>query len=286
MATPGDLDKLVAIVGPTAAGKSAVAMQIAQERNGEIVCADSRTVYIGMDIGTNKPSKEDQALVPHHLLDVAKPNHKFSVADFQKQASAVIADIQARGKLAILVGGTGLYVDAVLYNYSLRPSNTEARKDFEKLKVAQLQELITEQGLPMPENAQNPRHLIRTLETGGEQPKREPLRPNTLVLGFMPASEDLKARIIAQVDRMFEQGLEQEVKGLSKKYSWQAEAMKGIGYREWRSYFEGKQTLEKTKELIVKDTWQYARRQRTWFKRNPDIHWDSPVEQPSVTIEG
>lgn len=231
------VDKLVVIVGTTASGKSRAALKMAQEHNGEIICADSRTVYIGLDIGTSKPSKTDQKKIKHHLLDIVAPDQKFNVSDFQKLANEAIKDIQTRGKLPIMVGGTGLYIDAVIYGYNF------------------------------------------------DKKSRQKLRPNTLVLGLDWPTDHLKKRIEARVDQMFAQGLEQEVKSLSKNYGWQAEAMKGIGYREWQAYFSKTEDLIKTKELIVKNTWQYARRQRTWFKRNPDIHWQSEIEQPSATIE-
>jgi tRNA dimethylallyltransferase len=230
--------KLVVVVGTTASGKSAAAMQMAQLYGGEIICADSLTIYKGMDIGTAKPSKEDRAAVPHHLLDIIEPDQKFSVAQFQKLATTAITDIQNRGKVPIVVGGTGLYVDALIYNY-----------DFAKA-----------------------------------EPSKQKLRPNTLVLGFRLPDDELKARIAARVEQMFAQGLEQEVQKLSKRYGWQADGMKGIGYREWQLYFAKQQDLATTKELIIKNTWQYARRQRTWFRRSQDIHWYSPSEQPSGTM--
>lgn len=277
-------NKLVVIVGTTASGKSGAAMEIAQQYGGEIICADSRTIYKGMDIGTAKPSPEDQAKVPHYLLDIVEPNQKFTVADFQKRANKAIEDIQNRGKVPILVGGTGLYVDAVIYDYSFRAGDPKKRQALEKLTVNELQTKIKELGLPMPENEQNPRHLIKVLETNGAVAQKQALRPNTLVLGLEWPTEQLKQRITERVEQMIEQGLEQEVRALADQYGWQAEAMKGIGYREWQAYFDGQQDLIKTKELIAKNTWQYARRQRTWFKRNKDIIWQNQTEQPSATI--
>lgn len=273
MATPVKLDKLVVIVGTTASGKSAAAMQMAQEHNGEIICADSRTIYKGMDIGTAKPTSENQKLVKHHLLDLVEPNQKFSAADFQKLANKAIKDIQNRGKLPIMVGGTGLYVDSVLYSFSFRPANPQQRQQLEKLTVEQLRQKIDQEGLIMPSNEQNKRHLIRILETNGQVGTKNPLRANTLVLGIQLPDTELKPRIAARVEQMIAQGLEQEVKKLSARFGWNAEAMKGIGYREWQAYFAGGQTLEETKAEIAKNTWQYARRQRIWFRRNQDIHW-------------
>ena len=278
--------KLVAVVGTTASGKSAAAMQIALERNGEIICADSRTVYRGMDIGTAKPTAEDQKLVPHHLLDVVNPDERFNVSDFQKLAKQAIDDIASRGKLPILVGGTGLYVDSILYDFSFRSINKQLRQELDSLTVNELQARIAEQGLELPQNAQNPRHLVRVLETGGQSDQKNALRQNTLVLGVRLPDDELKQRIARRIEQMFAQGLEQEVRGLAQTYGWDTEAMKGIGYQEFRACFEGQQSLQATQKLITQNTWQYARRQRTWFKRNPDIHWQDTIEQPSATIEG
>ncbi|MEI7683101.1 MAG: tRNA (adenosine(37)-N6)-dimethylallyltransferase MiaA [Candidatus Saccharibacteria bacterium] len=267
------MEPLVVIVGTTASGKSALAMRIAKERNGEIIAADSRTIYKGMDIGTAKPSPDDQKLIPHHLIDVAEPDRKFTASDFKKLANRAIKNIHDRGKLPIMVGGTGLYIDSILYDFSFRPANPAERQRLEKLTVSELQTEIRQKGLEIPENTQNPRHLIRVLETNGEVGVKNPLRANTEVIGVQVPDDVLKRRIAERTDHMIAQGLQAEVKELSDKYGWEAEAMKGIGYREWQDYFAGSQDLIKTKKLIVKDTWQYARRQRTWFRRSPDIDW-------------
>jgi len=234
---------LVAIVGETASGKSALALDIAKRLNGEIICADSRTVYKGMDIGTAKPSKAEQTEVPHHLLDVIAPDEKFSVADFKLAANKLIEDITNRGKLPIMVGGTGLYIDSVLFDYALQPDSTER-------------------------DELNPRHAKKS-ETSQV---RSAIRANTLVLGLNIEKEVLEKRIEARVNKMIEQGLETEVSELVNRYGWQ-EALTGVGYQEWQAYYEGNQTLEETKDLITIHTRQYAKRQRTWFKRNPDINW-------------
>ncbi len=266
-------DKLVVIVGPTASGKSSAALEMAEERGGEIIAADSRTIYKGMDIGTAKPTAAERMLVPHHLIDIIEPGESFSVADFKKLANAVIEDIQSRGKLPILVGGTGLYIDAVIYDYAFRKTDPKIRAELNKLDVKELQKRIKQAGLELPANLNNPRHLVRMLETNGQASKKQSLRDNTLVLGIDWPTDVLKQRITDRVERMFTQGLEAEVKILVKKYGWDCEAMKGVGYKEWQAYFTGDQTLEETKQLIQTNTWQYARRQRTWFKKNPDIHW-------------
>lgn len=233
---------LIAIVGETASGKSALALELAKRYDGEIICADSRTVYKGMDIGTAKPSKEEQAEIPHHLLDIVEPSERFTVADFKSRANQVIDEITARGKLPIMVGGTGLYVDSVLFDYDFSPEDAER-------------------------NEQNPRHLKEPVQGSRE------LRPHTLILGMSVPKEELEKRIEQRVEKMIQQGLEDEVMALADRYGWEPPAMSGVGYQEWQAYFAGTQTLAETKQLVIIHTRQYAKRQRTWFKRNKYIYW-------------
>jgi len=234
---------LVVIVGETASGKSKLALELAERYNGEIIAADSRTVYRGMDIGTAKPSPEEQAKIPHHLLDIVNPDQSFNVGDFKRLANQAITDITSRGKLPILVGGTGLYIDSVIFDYQFSEGSKE-------------------------KDEQNPRHLKANDQPG----PNAAIRPNTLVLGTDINKEELLKRISQRVNNMLDQGLETEAKDLSQKYGWSA-AMTGVSYQEWQAYFAGTQTLEETKELINIHTRQYAKRQRTWFKRNKHINW-------------
>jgi tRNA dimethylallyltransferase len=265
---------LVVIVGETASGKSAFAMELAESNGGEIICADSRTIYKGMDIGTAKPTPDEQQKVPHHCLDLVSPDQSFTAADFKAHAAAAIDDITNRGKLPIVVGGTGLYVDAILYDFTFRaPADKSLRAELNALNVSELQKRLAEQGIPLPNNPLNPRHLIRALETGGEPAGRKPLRANTLILGIDPDRDELRVRIERRVDAMIEAGLEQEVRGLSDRYGWDVPPMQTIGYQEWKAYFSGTQSLEQTREFIVRATAAYAKRQRTWFRRNKSIHW-------------
>lgn len=271
---------LITIVGVTASGKSALALDIARKHNGEIVCADSRTIYKGMDIGTAKPTKAEQAEIPHHLLDVITPDQQFSAADFQKQALAAIADIHGRGRVPIMVGGTGLYVDAVLYDFTFRaPANLTLRAQYEKLPLFELQQALAEKGIPLPTNAKNPRHLIRALETDGEVSKRGNIRGNTLVLGLSVERKQLDERIKKRIDVMITTGLLTEIENLAKQYSWEAPGLQAPGYRAFRPFFEGKISLEEAKEQFVRNDLQLAKRQRTWFKRSKDIQWASSAEQ-------
>ncbi|MDB5181689.1 MAG: putative tRNA dimethylallyltransferase [Candidatus Saccharibacteria bacterium] len=265
---------IVVIVGETASGKSALAMELAERFNGEIITADSRTVYKGMDIGTAKPSPEDRQHIRHHGLDLVEPSEQFTAADFKAYADAALIDISMRGKLPIIVGGTGLYVDAVLYDFQFNPLAAPAeRARLQKLSIQELQAELREKSIALPANERNPRHLIRAIETGGRTADRGQLRPNTLILGLSPDREELSARIGQRVEHMIALGLEQEVLGLSRQYGWEVPAMLTIGYREWKDYFNGLQTLPETERQIIKNTMSYAKRQRTWFKRNNSVQW-------------
>lgn len=275
-----DQPPLVVILGQTASGKSALALRLAEQFNGEIVAADSRTVYKDMDIGTAKPTPDERAIVPHHLIDVVAPDEPFSAADFQRLANAAINDITSRGKLPILVGGTGLYIDALLYDFRFRAAADPAvRRELEKLSVEQLQAHLTDEGIPLPTNAQNPRHLIRSLETGGEAALRGSLRPNTLVLGLQIEPEMLRQKITNRVDSMVEQGLVAEVERLAERYSWDTPALLAPAYKAFRPYLAGAVTLDTAKRQFVQNDIQYAKRQKTWFKRNPNIHWISKSDE-------
>src|SRR5688572_21256799 len=159
---------LIVIAGPTASGKSALAMKVAKKYNGEIICADSRTVYKGMDIGTAKPSAVDRKEVPHHLLDIVQPNQPFTAADFKEQALAAIDDISGRGKLPIMVGGTGLYIDSVIFDYRFGdPADPDKRAQLQDMTLEQLQQMCVMEGIRLPENTKNKRHLVRAVELGG-----------------------------------------------------------------------------------------------------------------------
>lgn len=280
---PNQPKPLAVIVGETASGKSALAHELAKKFNGEIICADSRTVYKGMDIGTAKPSKDDQLGVPHHMLDIIKADESFNVADFQELAVKTIDDISNRGKLPIMVGGTGLYTDSIVYDFSFRsPVDSIKRARIEQMSTQSMQSYLLSHDIKTPLNSFNRRHLIRAIETEGQEPSRKLVRPQTVIIGLTVPKESLDERINARVEAMVSAGLEGEVKGLSDRYGWEVEAMSAVGYREWQDYFEGKQSLAQTKELIKIHTRQYAKRQRTWFKRSTDIIW---ISSPSVAHE-
>lgn len=275
---------LIAIVGETASGKSALAMALAEKFDGELVCADSWTVYRGFDIGTAKPTAEERARVPHHLLDVADPEEGFSAVLFQRLAKETIADITVRGKLPIMVGGTGLYIDSILYDYGfLPPTDPSMRAELNAMILPEVLRRAETLGLDTTGiDLHNKRRVIRLIENNGARPTKHELRPNTLVLGIATDREKLHERVTARVDTMLAAGLENEVRKLAAQYGWDAEPMKGIGYREWCEYFEGSVGLGETRAKIIKATMDLAKRQRTWFKRNDSIQW---VSDPSNAVE-
>lgn len=274
------ISPLIVVVGPTASGKSALALQLAQQLSGEIICADSRTIYKGMDVGTAKPSQADRSSVPHHILDVVTPAQSFTAAEFKRRALLWIDDIAIRGRVPIMAGGTGLYIDGVVFDYAfLPPAPAEEREQLQHLSVEQLQQKLAEQDIPLPKNSRNPRHLIRALETNGAVPIKKGLRDNTLIIGLDISAEVLRQRIAERVDGMLADGLESEVKGLADKFGWEAPGMSAVGYREWRQYFDGDILLPQVKSEIIKNTFQYAKRQRTWFKRNQSIQWVASSEE-------
>ena len=276
---------LLVIVGETASGKSALALELAQRLDGEIICADSWTVRREVNIGTAKPTAKEQTLVPHHLLDVADPCEDFTAAVFKDLANAAIADIFSRGKLPIMVGGTGLYIDGVLFDYSfLEAGDRQEREVLNKLTIEELLAKIAQSGIELGDvDTRNRRRLIRLLETAGEQPQRSELRPNSCIIGVQQDREVLKQRISKRVEAMLAAGLEQEVRQLSQRYGWGCEALKGVGYSQWQGYFLGSQSLDETRQKIIKATNDLAKRQRTWFKRNKSIHWFmTPVNTVNV----
>jgi tRNA dimethylallyltransferase len=282
MESKPDPTPLVVIVGETASGKSALALELAKQFNGEIIAADSRTIYKDMNIGTAKPTEADQAGVPHHLLSVVAPNASFTVADFKQLADAAIADIRHRGRVPFLVGGSGLYIDAVIYDFQfLEKADDEQRHNLQALTVEELQALLREQGVPLPHNERNPRHLIRAIETKGAiaTAMRRPLLPGTVLIGLQLEREILRQRITDRVEQMVSHGLLEEVAHLGRQYGWEVPAMQATGYKAFRRYIEGECTLSEAKEAFVQNDLHLAKRQRTWFKRNKSIHWISKKEE-------
>lgn len=275
-----DLPLLIAIAGETASGKTAAAIEIAQKINGEIICADSRTIYRGMDIGTAKPTKHEQNGISHHLLDVVNIDEHFSAAQFKKCAQYLIDDIHKRGHVPIIAGGTGLYLDSLIFDFNFGELDRIKRKHLERLSPLELVDYATTNNISIEGiETNNKRHLVRAIERGGVKKQDLQLRRNTLLLGLRLDRENLKQRIDKRVEQMFADGFIDEVKRLADKYGWDNEAMSGIGYRVTRDYIDGRATLEEAKAAFKQRDRGLAKRQRTWFKRNPYIKWfDDPED--------
>lgn len=279
--------KTLVIVGQTASGKSELAIKLAKKFNGEIICADSRTIYQGMDIGTAKPTEGNQTEVKHHLLDVVEPSEEFSAAEFKQLALQKIKNISGRGKLPLLVGGTGLYINGVVYDYGFgSKKDIKRRHDLEQLSDERLYDLAKSLGIGENEvNFKNRRHLIRAVERGGVIKEDSKLQPGYVLIGIKISPDELKNRIKARLDDMLSAGLKEEVQGLADRYGFDAPGMNAICYREWRGYLDGEQAIEQVKQNLYKHTWQYAKRQKTWFKRDKNIQWITSVEEASVLVQ-
>jgi tRNA dimethylallyltransferase len=281
---------LVVILGPTAVGKTEVAVQLAERLNGEIVSADSRLFYWGMDIGTAKPSREDQQRVPHHLIDVTDPRQAWSLADFQQAARKEIAGIHARGRLPFLVGGTGQYLRAVIEDW--RVPRAAPKDQLRAVLEAWAHEigpaaLHTRLASIDPQAAaqidfRNLRRTVRALEvifsTGklfSEQRVRGASRYRLLLLGLQRPREELYARIDARIEAMFAAGFVEEVQRLLQAgYPPELPTLSAIGYAETIEYLQGRLSLEQVKAQMRRRTRQFVRRQANWFKPDaPSIHW-------------
>ena len=281
MATPVEYETqqlgelpLIVIVGPTASGKSSVAMQIATQYGGEIICADSRTIYKGMDIGTAKPSRQDQQEVPHWGLDLVEPGERFTAADFKQYAQHAIEDIRSRGKLPVLVGGTGLYVDGVIFDYRFVETDHELRKKLEGLSLEALKEYCANNNVSLPENENNRRYVIRAIEQKNVSGTRlsTPI-DNSIIVGVTTERDVLRQRIEARAEQLFEIGMVEEAKMLGEKYGWNSEAMTGNIYKLVKQFVDGDFDEDELKRRNATADWQLAKRQMTWLKRNPFIHW-------------
>jgi tRNA dimethylallyltransferase len=257
-----------------------LAVKIAKKYNGEIICADSRTVYKDMDIGTAKPTLDDRKAVKHHLLDIIEPDKVYSANDFKTQASDCLNEIYKRGKLPIVAGGTGLYIDSLVYDFDFgSPPDAKYRAELQQLDILSLQKKVKNMGLTeMQINFKNKRHLIRALENKGIVKTKKNLNKNILLSGLNVGKEELRHRIKLRNDEMINKGLEDEVRALVKKYGWDAPGLNAIAYKEWKKYFKDEQNINEVKENMFKNNWQYARRQKMWFGRDSNIHWFTSVE--------
>lgn len=265
-----DKVKIIAVVGPTAVGKTALGIELAKRFNGEIISGDSQQVYRHLDIGTAKATLEEQAEAPHHLIDVREVDEAYSVYDFVKEASAAIEDITSRGKLPIIVGGTGLYLQSLLEGYHLGGQvNQEEvlayRQELEQLADAVLFDKIAEQGIEIPEL--NRRRAIRALElaTFGQDLENKETPYDALLIGLNDDRQVLYERINHRVDVMVEKGLLDEAKWLYDNHR-DVQAARAIGYKELFPYLAGQASLEESVDKLKQNTRRFAKRQLTWFR--------------------
>lgn len=294
-------DKLLLICGPTASGKTALAIECAKRLNSEVVSADSLYVYKGLNIGTAKPFENEKEGVVHHLIDVATPIKNFTVSDYKSLAEPIIYALQKNGVIPVVCGGTGFYINSLLYDlsYGNGQANLEVREKYKNLAIKYgnhyVYEILKEKDLETANKLHfnDLKRVIRALEICESGQKK-----SEIVDDFTPKHkyyayavnyprDVLYERIDKRVDKMFEMGLIDEVKGLlSNGVSFDSQSMQGIGYKELRGYFSGEQTLSQVKDLIKLNTRHYAKRQITYFKKLDGLKWleiDS-VEKLATTI--
>jgi tRNA dimethylallyltransferase len=287
------LPQLVAVVGPTATGKSDLAVELALKFGGEVISADSRQVYRGLDIGTGKITPAEMKEVPHWLLDVVNPDQQFTVIDYKDRAERVINQILDRERLPILVGGTGLYIQAVVDDLALPnvPPNKKLRSELEGRPMAELYELLKRVD---PERAKNidqynPRRLIRALEIFAElgyipKPPKPNQKYDVLFIGLDLPDDRLRQRINERLASRLENGMIEEVKELHRRgLSYDRLESLGLEYRYLALFLQNNLNRQELKETLQNKIWQYARRQRTWFKHNEKIHWFNPTDQTAIT---
>lgn len=283
-------DTVIAVVGPTAVGKTSLSVEIAKHFDGEIISGDSMQIYQGMDIGTAKITEKEQQGIPHHMLDIVSPQEPFSVADFQDLVRKNISAIRSRNKLPIIAGGTGLYIQAALYNYQF--SDNKRDDTYQK----QIEQLIEQKGADYlyqrlaqidPAQAEkthpnNVRRVIRALEvyarTGktmtehhADQSKNSPYQP--IFIGLEMDRELLYNRINLRVEQMLKNGLLDEVNVLYQKGLEKSQAMQAIGYKELLPYLRGEISLDEAIDTLKRNSRRYAKRQYTWFKNKMHVHW-------------
>ncbi|WP_042456655.1 tRNA (adenosine(37)-N6)-dimethylallyltransferase MiaA [Neobacillus dielmonensis] len=283
--------KLLVIIGPTAVGKTKLSIELAKRFNGEIISGDSMQIYRGMDIGTAKIKHEEMEGIPHHLINIKDPNESFSVAEFQQLVRAKITEIAQKGKLPIIVGGTGLYIQSVIYDYQF--SDVTGNQDFRKKLEERAKEIGNEalhQQLKEVDpvsaakiHPNNVRRVIRALEihhlsgensqNGNKQEMEPDLLYNAAMIGLTMDREQLYERINARVDLMLLEGLLDEVKHLYEQGLRDCQSIQAIGYKEIYEYLDGRISLEQAVENLKQNSRRYAKRQLTWFRNKMEVKW-------------
>ena len=283
--------KVIVILGPTAVGKTKLSVELAKKLNGEVINADSTQVYQGLDIATAKVTEEEKEGIPHHLFDIKKVTEDYSVSDYQKDVRMVIDDCMKRGKMPILVGGTGLYVKAALYDYQFEP--TSYKGDYHQFSNEVLYQQLCQINPNTKIHFNNRKRMERALdyyhETGQVlelKEKSETLLYPTIFIGLTCERHLLYERINHRVDQMIENGLLEEAKKIYDSHIRTKAILTPIGYKQLFPYFEGKESLEHCLDHIKKDSRHYAKRQYTFFKHQLPVHWiDVNFEQFEKTVQ-
>jgi len=290
------LPKLIVILGPTASGKTDLAVKLAKKFNGEIVSADSRQIYKEMNIGTAKPFKKELKSIPYHLIDIINPKQKFNAAIYKKLALKSIEKITQRGRTPFLAGGTGLYIQSILDNmeFPIVPAQKNLRANLEKKTEKELFKIYKKLDLQGSKfiDGKNKRRLIRAIEVCKvtkkpfwQQREKGEILFNALVLGIKLPEKESEKRIKTRVKKMLKLGLKKEVKKLVKKYGWKIQPLQTIGYQEWQDYFNKKISEEEIRKKIILRTLQFSKRQMTWFKKDKRIKWIKNYKEAEKLIE-
>lgn len=295
MLEKNNLPKVVVIVGPTASGKSDLAVDLALKFKGEVVSADSRQIYKGLNIGTGKITKKEMRSVPHHLLDVTSPQKRFAVSDYLNLTNKTIVKIVKSGKLPIICGGTGFYIDALLGDKQIPevPPNPTLRKELEKKTTNELFEMLQKLDPERAKNidAKNPRRLVRAIEIAkalGKVPKLESRSTNYEVckIGIKIEDEELKNRINLRLQKRIKKGMIAEAKKLHKNgLSYKRMRELGLEYQRLADFLDKKISKQEMISLLQKEIWQYAKRQITWFKKDKNTVWLTPTTTKSIQKE-
>lgn len=290
------MDKVLVIVGPTASGKSSAGIKCAKQFNGEILSGDSIQIYKRLNIGSAKITETEKENIVHHLIDIKEPDDNYSVMEFQKIGRELINKITSKGKIPIVVGGTGLYIKALLYDYEFYEEE-QNDSDYSNLSNQQIYDLLKEKDPKCLEkiHINNRKRLIRALnvvEKHGKgisqivEEQKHVLLYNAKIVGLFKDRESLYNQINSRVDSMFEHGLVEEVTGLiNSGITFNCQSMQGIGYKEFKKYFDGSSSLQEVKELIKKDTRHFAKRQMTWFNNQMDVEWFGDAESLMESVK-
>lgn len=265
---------VIVIAGPTASGKSKIALQLAKDVNGVIINGDSRQIYKELQIGTSRPIESEFEKIPHHLFGHISVKEQYNIYKYQKEVKEILKDLP-KGKIPIIVGGTGLYIDSVIYNYTLQEEETSPqREELENKSIKELQSLIDSTILKQLNESDivNPVRLRRIIEKGNLGKQRGE-KMDCLYFVLNVDKRRLEKNITDRVSQMFDDGLLEENISLKNKGLFNSTVSKIIGYKEFEGYFDGTKTIEDVKSEIIKNTKKYAKRQKTWFKRNRDAVW-------------